>query len=136
MQYCQLFVYHMQHTDLSSELMWDNSQVAEARARQQAEQELVQEENALERRRLAEEERQAAAERVMPPLGPRGFGLLSLPPGLQHCRPHACKFALCCTTLLQLTHAVVCCLFGALQRHLGAADSQMQHTTKRASTNT
>ena len=38
--------------------------MAEARARRQLEQEGVRRENVLERRRLAEEERQAAAERV------------------------------------------------------------------------
>ena len=39
-------------------------QVAEARQRHQLEREEIQRENALERRRLAQEERQAAAERV------------------------------------------------------------------------
>jgi len=53
-------------------------QVAEARQRHQAEREEIQRGNALERRRLAQEERQAAAERVHNPQQPCSMGTSGL----------------------------------------------------------
>ncbi len=64
--YDKLFVHVMTHHVIWACAIadWVFVQVAEARQRHQLEREEIQRDNAQERRRLAQEDRQAAAERV------------------------------------------------------------------------